>query len=356
MDPAALGIATSLVSAAIAAAAGYSARAARSRARARRVERRFPVSGKYRAVYTENVAHNALRVRDTVDIQQHGYRVTGRAVAVSTGRTFDLTAELIGDRYLSGTYRGRTRGDAGLGVFFMRLDGLDVGRLHGLWAGFGGQFGDILSGSWEWSKIEDVELSDIRSADAPEIATAVALLNDNLGTGYVAADDLRNHLRAEQAVLVCAKRSRELVGAATAEVLTAGEAAALRDELTAAGCRRLSLGDHKVGVLRSSAVLASMRGRGVGLRLVQTRLLFLARLSCTVAYTFAWDSGEQHSSRGVLEGAGFEFVVAISNYWWEPPGEETFACIKCGQPCTCTALVMRRSLISYGDASGEEAL
>lgn len=338
------------MAAAIAGAAGYSWRAARSRARARRLERQFPLGGTYRAVYTENVTQNPLRVRDTIKLEQDGHRVTGQAVAVGTGRTFDLTADLIENRYLRGTYRGRVRGDTGLGVFFMRLDGLAFGSLRGLWAGFGGELGDVLSGTWEWSKIEDVELRHIKDPAAGEVAPAVALLNDNLGTGYVAADEVRKRLKTGQGALVCAKHSDELIGAATAEVLTAEEVAAMQKELVAAGCRRIGLEHHKVGVLRSSAVVSRMRRRGVGLRLVTERLLLLARESCTVAYTFAWDSGDEQSVRGVLEGAGFECVVSIDDYWQEPLGKETFECIKCGQPCTCTAVVMRRSLISYGHA------
>lgn len=345
MDPVAFNVATGLTSAAIAAAAGYTWRSAHGRRRARRLEREFPVSGTYKAVYTENVAHNALRVRDTIRIFQDGQRITGQATAVGTGRTFDLVADIIDDRYLSGTYRGHARGDSGLGVFFMSLDGLHVGRLNGLWAGFGGELHDVLSGSWLWSKLEKPEIAVIEDPSAPEVASASAFLNDYLGTGYVALDQLRARLESGLGILVCARHSGALAGAATAEVLRPDETKRLREQLAAAGCRRVALEGHTAGVLKSSAVVPSMRGRGIGLALVRERLLILVQKGCTVAYTFAWDSGERESSQGVLEAAGFEFVVEIPHYWQEPSGAESFECVKCGTPCTCTAIVMRKSLI-----------
>ena len=190
----------------------------------------------------------------------------------------------------------------------------------------------------------DIHVRQWTDASAPEVVRAVALLNENLGAGYVALPRLGDRMARDEAVLVTAHLGEELVGGAIAEVLGPEEAEDLAETLRRAGRPTTRIDDQVLGLLKTSAVIPSMRRQGIGFRLVEERLRGLEDRGCTAVYAFSWESGSRQSSRGLFEAAGFDHLVRIPDYWYQPPGEETFECIKCGKPCRCAALVMRRSL------------
>ena len=192
--------------------------------------------------------------------------------------------------------------------------------------------------------LRDVDVRQWTDPSAPEVARGVALLNENLGADYVSLPRLADRIARHDAVVVTAHLGEELVGSAVAELLRTDEVEDLVQTLRKAGFQSKRFDDRALGLLKTSAVIPRMRGQGIGSRLVEERLSLLANRGCTAVYTFSWESGSRQSSRSLFEAAGFEHVVRIPNYWYEPPGHETFQCIKCGKPCRCAALVMRRSL------------
>jgi ribosomal protein S18 acetylase RimI-like enzyme len=174
------------------------------------------------------------------------------------------------------------------------------------------------------------------------------LLNDALGSGFVTTEELDELAMSRNGMVLLAKNAHgELIGVATAMVMDEEAKAELAQKLADAGVRRANLLGSKVGQLKSSAVVEAARGKGIGLNLVHERLKRLKDLGCSSAIVLAWDSGSEHSSLGVLEAAGFKRVAELPEYWREPEGQETFDCIKCGRPCICTAVVLRRSLYDF---------
>jgi N-acetylglutamate synthase-like GNAT family acetyltransferase len=180
------------------------------------------------------------------------------------------------------------------------------------------------------------------------LPSAVALLNDALGSGFVRVEDIQELCSsAEGIVLVAMDDSGKLEGVGTAVVMEESAKENLEQKLIVAGARRPNIVGTKVGLLQSAAVVPKSRGKGIGLRLVKERLSHLKEAGCLTAVVLAWDSGSVNSSIGVLEAAGFQRVAGIPEYWREPEGQETFDCITCGRPCVCTAIVMRRSLYDF---------
>jgi ribosomal protein S18 acetylase RimI-like enzyme len=337
-------VAIGLVSAAIAAMFARIVTAVLRYRRRMIAARSYPIDGVYASSYTDEI-NGALRtIRDEVRIEQHGLEFTGTSRNLETGRGFRLRGRIVEERYLAGTYGGEHRADGAQGTFFMGLDLLEAGYVQGLWAGFGAESGQILSGSWSWRKLDAVDIAEVDPEDR-SLAVAASLLNDALGSGYVSPSELEELATSEDGMVLLARGARgQIVGIATAEVMSAPAKAELESKLASAGARRVHLAENKVGMLKSAAVIPTARGKGIGLSLVNDRLNRLKALECSSAVVLAWDSGGKHSSVGVLEAAGFKRVAELPEYWREPAGQETFDCVKCGRPCVCAAIVMRRSL------------
>ncbi|MFD5063831.1 GNAT family N-acetyltransferase [Streptomyces sp. NPDC058394] len=286
-------------------------------------------------------------VRDEVLIRQIGLIFNGYSRNLETGRQFNFEGRIVNDKHLTGTYQGEQREDESVGVFHMALDLLQSGRIEGLWAGYGAESRSVNSGKWSWRKMAHVTVAECSPGD-PMLPGAVALLNDSLGFGYLGEEELQEMaLSPEGIVLVALNERRQIVGAATGLVMDGSAKEELEGQLNSAGARRVNLVGQTIGMLKSVAVLPRSRGQGIGLRLVNERLSRLKGMGCSAAVVLAWDSGSKSSSIGVLESAGFKRVASLAEYWRELEGQETFDCAKCGRPCVCSAIVLKRSLYDF---------
>jgi GNAT superfamily N-acetyltransferase len=342
-----------LVSAAVAALLAWFYRSISRRRADRLAVLRHPVGGRYASKYTDEIGGVRRVVRDEVRIDQHGAKFTGVSRNLESGRAFVLDGSIVDERYLTGTYGGEHRADGARGVFFMQLDLLDTGSVHGLWAGFGAESASVISGNWTWRKLGNVTVESISDTD-PALEHAVSLLNGALGTGFASRRGLVDLVQADDAVVLLARGGQsEVLGVATALVMDGTSKAGLRSALSRAGIRSVDFTQSTVGLLKSSAVLPTARGRGVGSRLLEERLAWMTSRNCSIALALAWHSGSEQSSIGVLEAAGFARVAELREYWREEEGHETFECVRCGVPCVCTAILMSRTLYDL-TPSGDE--
>lgn len=139
---------------------------------------------------------------------------------------------------------------------------------------------------------------------------SAAVLNEALGDGYVDVAGLAA-LVAGGGVLVSATGSQgRVIGAATARIPSAHEAKALGGKLPANSAALLA--GHRLGELKSAAVIPAERGRGVGGCMLQARLDFLKAAGCRFAVTASWVSADTtHSSIRLLERAGFTTLASV---------------------------------------------
>lgn len=180
---------------------------------------------------------------------------------------------------------------------------------------------------------------------APGTAAAAevsALLNAALGAGFITPGQVAAMTGGSSGVAVRARGRRgNLLGAATARVLTAVQAEALQASLCAAGAPGQVLSGHRIGELKSSAVAPDARGRGIGTQMLQARLAFLRSGGCRYAVAASWISADAgHASQRILERAGFTQLATIPGYWAADQAAAGYTCHDCGQSCTCTAAIM----------------
>ncbi|MEV0545076.1 GNAT family N-acetyltransferase [Nocardia salmonicida] len=108
--------------------------------------------------------------------------------------------------------------------------------------------------------------------------------------------------------------------------------------------------DETVGWLRAVVVDEAVRGRGIGDRCVKAGLEFLGQKQCRITYAVSWVSGTGQESAGMLTRNGFSTLGVVSHYWSEVVDYHG-VCAVCGQPCRCSAIVMRRSsTVRTGDS------
>jgi len=75
--------------------------------------------------------------------------------------------------------------------------------------------------------------------------------------------------------------------------------------------------------------------------MLRTCLAFLKAGDCRYAVTASWVSNDAaHSSRGLLERAGFTPLATIPGYWAGDQAASGYDCPDCGGRCQCSAVIM----------------
>jgi ribosomal protein S18 acetylase RimI-like enzyme len=180
----------------------------------------------------------------------------------------------------------------------------------------------------------------VGAPDPAVILESAALLNASLGDGYVDQAELADIADGVRGVLVRARAKRgQIIGAATARILTPAQAEDLQEQLPAAAAGFLA--GHRIGELKSSAVDPAARGHGIGTDMLRTRLAFLKASGCRYAVTASWVSADTgHASLGLLERAGLTVLATVPGFWAAGQAAAGYTCPDCGGRCRCTAVIM----------------
>jgi ribosomal protein S18 acetylase RimI-like enzyme len=97
------------------------------------------------------------------------------------------------------------------------------------------------------------------------------------------------------------------------------------------------------GLVKSIAVSASSRGRGVATALIAQGMRELAAHGANHCYSLAWTSKQQGCALcGILTALGFRRVRQIERFWYHDSIANGYLCPSCGHPCVCSAQVMIR--------------
>jgi GNAT superfamily N-acetyltransferase len=181
--------------------------------------------------------------------------------------------------------------------------------------------------------VTDIEVGFIRQ---PKHAIEAAKFLDSfLGDGLHSPEVfLQWATKARDAALVGAFEGRRLLGASSCKVgslddwkdLECFEAPGLWQRLQA----------KTVGILESTAVLPQYRGRGLGRRMAELRIEFLAGVGCRSIIALSWDNGTAQQSRPLLTSIGFVEKGYVRDIWEGQP------CPFCGESCHCDGWLMEK--------------
>jgi GNAT superfamily N-acetyltransferase len=176
------------------------------------------------------------------------------------------------------------------------------------------------------------EISPLRDS----FAEAKQLLDQAIGVGWFTTEKLQTMSQAANGQLLCARDDEDaLLGVASVIALDAQQVGFYR----VFGDAAQILDGKRVGALSLSALIPSMRGKGLGSAMMRARLTWLRERDCNYAVGISWLSGLTHTSKGVFERYGFE-VLAVSHTFFEAESREHgYGCPACGFPCRCTGLL-----------------
>ena len=174
--------------------------------------------------------------------------------------------------------------------------------------------------------------------DEPLSAAGLVLLNRTQGEGLFKANYLKERLDDPDSMVIAALRGDELVGIASAHLITQFDYYLPFDsELPQ------ELSGKRVASLNTSSVVEALQGCGIGRRLMEMRVDWVQSLRCDVAVGVSWVSGRSHTSEGTFRGAGFRSVARVENFYRLMSLEAPFDCPGCRkQPCACAAILFRR--------------
>lgn len=101
------------------------------------------------------------------------------------------------------------------------------------------------------------------------------------------------------------------------------------------------------GLLKTSVVESSHRGKGIGTRLVETRVNYLIQNGCPLIRSNAWIVNGVCNAEKTLVRNGFTAVKDIEGFYSDCYDDFNPCCI-CGSECGCFARIFERKInLSY---------
>jgi GNAT superfamily N-acetyltransferase len=181
----------------------------------------------------------------------------------------------------------------------------------------------------------------LRPNDAQAVKAAATLLDKELGEGMYPSNRLERDAADPTAVVwLAVERMGALVGAAVARLLIGEDV----DYYLRFGRQVVDLFRGSVGSFEAVAVDPSHRRAGIGRRLTEASLDWMADKGCTAAITIAWESGRPDASGPMFRRMGFLQGPTVSRFYTEESIRDGWICPVCGGPCVCAATLFTLEL------------
>ena len=191
-----------------------------------------------------------------------------------------------------------------------------------------------------------VTIDRIGNQDA-DIASAVSLLNSNLGDGLYSEAGFVELDTYDRAVGLAARNDDGLI-------LAASVTQALRPEDNGyydifGDDARDRLAGHRLASLESIAVAEPFRGQGLGKAIANTALQWAVAQQCDLAVAIAWlgprgGPERAHPSWPLFESLGFEPIAESDDVYTRDSVEGEWSCPVDGFPCHCTGRLYVKDL------------
>ena len=310
--------------------------------RARSIEKRFPVAGRYLAHYVDK----GVKYTELLSLRQRGRKVSGeKIVSTEAGgdrRKWLFDAEVKEQGYLQGGYIPESPFDKGFGGYFLRF--LRDGDLLGYWFGKDAEETGIQFGEYRFRKQPDFTIGAIHANDVSEV---LQIAEQQLGDAYLEASSLK---QSGKNVALCTRVDDCVIGFATGKLLETSDFLGKLEERVSADSqkakqltRRLD-GEHEIGFVASAAVKPEYAGRGLGAELIGRTITALEDLGANVLVATAWRSNAGVQAGSILEYRGFRKLFEIEKYWEKDSLQHQYSCPTCGAPpCQCSAVVYIRN-------------
>lgn len=298
------------------------------------VRRKYPVAGKYLSTFEDLVDGKTVVQTSVSQLKQHGRRITG-TTKLRNGRTWRLDGSIMGIGHISGIYSAEACDDAGVGAFYLRING---SRLEGLWSGYDHINRVTTSGRYVFNRLSPVKLMRPQPAHIPAI---LAIADHVFGPNYVSESDLQ--IDSGFQVLVGLYQDK-VAGFVLGEIGTVSgklqNAANLQPDITYAE----KMGT--LGIIKTLGVSERLQGQGIGNQLFLAMEQHLQRKGCTLIAVPAWKDNIGIHLEGILLGSSYEPFLTCERYWKDACDAGTFSCRcrKHSSECLCDLIWYKKLL------------
>lgn len=293
--------------------------------RNKKLNKKYNISGRYITHYEDIIDDKTQMVYAPAKLVQRGMSVTGSTNMGST--EWEIEGKILDSGYIYGMYSAMGILDKGVGNFFLEMKDE---RLEGCWSGYDNVNNIVVSGKYQFIKI------DIRKMTVDDVCKVIKIADGELGVGYLGSLDITpDKSEGENYCRLVALSKSKIIGFCLCEYVDIDR---LNNKYHIENVPNWIRKGDMICMIKTVAVDKEWQGRGVAETLLDEVFVKMKEHGIKVMTSIGWVK-EGHTNIGhLLEKKGMKSAGIIENYWKEDSINTGFICPVCGEPpCKCSA-------------------
>lgn len=311
--------------------------------RRKRMERRYPISGRYLSFFEDVEEGKKRTVRSESVVSQRGSAVNIVTV-VSGGRSWTLDGTILSGGHISGVYSADATYDEGVGSFYLKID---RDRLDGMWNGYDHVNRTTGGGRYWFRKKLKPNLADGTDRD---VNAVLHIATEAFGIGYLPSGSL---VSDDRHFCVVAKIESEVVGFCLGYKLQPDgldEFMRLKPTTVPADVRYANQNDC-LGIIKTIAVRRNMRGYGIGADLIKAAESRLVERGVRCVLVPAWMRSGEIFLDGILTDQDYSRWTDNPIFWKSACEGRDFDCVAYEGKCVCGVAFYRKGILPEATSS-----
>ena len=179
----------------------------------------------------------------------------------------------------------------------------------------------------------------IRPIATADLPSAVAVLAESIGPGWITSADL---VPAPDRRVVVAEVDGGVAGVGTVSIRDWESSLPSDPDARAAVLALAGETPRTVGYLDAAAVAPAARGRGLYTAMLADRIGWAVGRRATLLMSVGWTPPDGCRIAGAMWRAGFAELARITGFYAGDRIPAGASCIHCGRPCGCDAILFAR--------------
>ena len=210
-------------------------------------------------------------------------------------------------------------------------------RLTGIWSGYDSVNKIINGGLYNFQPKIKTEISSINRL---HFGSIIDIAEKQLGKNYITESTLIDAIENNIGLvsLLNQKGKSIVTGFATGKLIKHNEVLKIFNNDSSL-LPQVMMPSLNFGFIQSVAVNPQYSKMGIGQDLVSHLDIELQKKGANIILSIAWKNGDTVNISGVLKSLGYTESVIINNYWYDDSQKNKYFCPRCGNPCSCSAVI-----------------